>query len=156
MTSWELAQGNSILTEGPLHTGAEGTQPCFPGGGKAPSGTGSGRHCRQQGTRGNGAWDLSSGQGEKVCGSDSPVGTSPVELPGAVQPSKASLSGRCPGLSVPKAGGEWWRGRLTLPPLQLSRWCRGSLFSLLWPQFPQVSKVDTSVRRLPWGYTVTQ
>ena len=33
-----------------------------------------------------------------------------MELPGAVQPSKASLSGRCPGLSVPEAGGEWGGG----------------------------------------------
>ena len=40
--------------------------------------------------------------------------------------------------------------------LQLSRRCLDSLFSLLWPQFPQVSKVDTSVQSLPWGYTVTQ
>ena len=49
----------------------------------------------------------------------------------------------------PRLGESGGGGALLCPPLQLSRWCRGSLFSLLWPQFPQVSKVDTVCEDFP-------
>lgn len=88
--------------------------------------------------RGAGAWDLPSGLGEKVCGSDSPVGTSPVELPRAVQPSKASLSGRCLGVSVPTAGGVCWGGALLCPPPTLKTMQRQ-------PLLPALASVSSSV-----------
>lgn len=88
-----------LLTEGPLHTVvAEGTWPCFPGTvGRSPLGW------AQAGHPGGLEPGTSSGLGEKVCGSDSPVGTTPVGLPWAVQPI-GSLSGQHHEVSVPTAG----------------------------------------------------
>ena len=49
---------------------------------------GSGRHHGRQGTQGDWSPGPPSGFWEKVCCSDSPVGTILMELPWAVQPSK--------------------------------------------------------------------
>ena len=109
----------------------------------------------RQGTQGDRTPGPPSGLGEKVCGSDSPVGTTPVGLPWAVQPIEAHSVANILEFLCPRLG-ERSAGVPHSARLLLSRRCQGSLFSLLWPQFPQVSKVDTSVRSLPWGYTVTQ